>query len=94
MRQPVLSTYKILKEKAFNSDIDETWIDWAIEMMEAGFESDNLYELAGISRPYNQFELHDLTNKVLNDLSLDYSDRKLVTKNYVYFIITNSVNIP
>lgn len=94
MRQPVLSTYKILKEKAFNSDIDETWIDWAIEMMEAGFESDNLYELAGISRPYNQFELHDLTNKVLNDLSLDYSDRKLVIKNYVYFIITNSVNIP
>ena len=94
MREPVLSTYKILKEKAFNSDIDETWIDWAIEMMKAGYESDNLYELAGISKPYNQFELQELTNKVLNDLNLDYSDKQLVIKNYVYFIITSSINNP
>ena len=64
----VLSTYKILKGKAFNEDIDETWIDWAIEMMEAGYESDNLYMLAGETKPFRQFELQELTRKILEDL--------------------------
>ena len=83
MRKPVLSTYKILKEKAFNSDIDESWVDWAIEMMEAGYEADSLYQLAGTLKPYNQFELQALTTLVLKDLQLDYSDKKKVLKNYV-----------
>jgi hypothetical protein len=94
MEITVLSTYKILKEKAFNSDISETWVDWAIEMIRAGYESENLYELAGISRPYNQFELHDLTNKVLKDLKLDFSDNEIVIRNYVYFLTSNSINKP
>ena len=94
MKVPVLSTSKILMCKLFNYDIDESWVDWAIEMMEAGFESENLYMLAGISRPFNQFELQDLTNKVLKDLQLDFSDKDLVIKNYTYYIILNSINHP
>jgi hypothetical protein len=90
----VLSTYKILKSKAFNENIDESWIDWAIEMMEAGYESQNLHMLAGQTKPYNQFELQDLTSKVLQDLNLDYSNEESVTKNYVYYLISNSVNHP
>ena len=35
----VPSTYKILKEKTINAGIDNTWIDWAIEMIAAGFEN-------------------------------------------------------
>ena len=65
MQKPVLSTYKILKEKAFNANVDESWIDWAIEMMEAGYEADSLYQLAGTMKPYNQFELQVLTTQVL-----------------------------
>ena len=80
--------------KSMNHFIDEGWIDWAIEMMEAGFESENLYMLAGITRPYNQFELQDLTTKVLKDLGLDYSDRELTIKNYVYYLIKTSLNDP
>lgn len=94
MRKPVLSTYKILKEKAFNSDIDESWVDWAIEMMEAGYEADSLYQLAGTLKPYNQFELQALTTLVLKDLQLDYSDKKKVLKNYVYFLVTSNLNTP
>jgi hypothetical protein len=90
----VLSAYRIVKGKAFNEDIDESWIDWAIEMMEAGYESNNLYVLAGVTRPYNQFELQELTNKVLQDLHLDYSDKETVLKNYVYFLISNSIDHP
>lgn len=91
MTEPVLSTYKMLKEKVCNADIDESWVDWAIEMMEAGFEVESLYQLAGISKPFNQFELQDLTNKVLEDLSLDYSDKEKTIKNYAYFIIKSNV---
>lgn len=94
MRRPVLSTYKILKEKAFNSDIDESWVDWAIDMMEAGYEADSLYQLAGTLKPYNQFELQALTTLVLKDLQLDYSDKKKVLKNYVYFLVTSNLNTP
>jgi len=92
--EPVLSTYKILKKKAFNENIDESWIDWAIEMIEAGYESDNLYMLAGITKPYNQFELQELTNKVLNDLHLDYSNKQKAIDGYAFFIITKTIDNP
>ena len=91
MPQPVLSTYKILSDKVLNRDIDESWIVWAQDMVAAGFESINLYELAGFTRPYNQFELIDLTDVVLSDLQLDYSDPHTVVRDYVYFIITTGL---
>lgn len=94
MKEPVLSTYKILKEKAFNSDVNESWIDWAIEMMKAGYESVDLYELAGTTRPYNQFELQDLTTKIFKDFNLDYSDKTKTLKNYAYFLITSNIDKP
>lgn len=94
MQEPVLSTYKILKEKAFNASIDESWVDWAIEMMEAGYEADSLYQLAGTLKPYNQFELQVLTTQVLKDLQLEYSDKRKTLKNYVYFLITSNINKP
>lgn len=92
MLEPVLSTYKILKEKACNANIDETWINWAIEMMQAGYEADSLYELAGTSAPFNQFELQSLTNQVLKDLELDYSDKNKALIDYVYFLLKENLN--
>jgi hypothetical protein len=94
MTRPVLSTYKILKEKAFNSDIDDSWVDWAIEMIEAGYEADSLYELAGISKPYNQFELHELTSRVLKALQLDYSNPREALRDYVYYLIASNIDKP
>lgn len=92
MLEPVLSTYKILKEKACNADIDESWKEWALEMMEVGYEKNSLYQLAGISKPFNQFELQDLTTKVLNDLQLDYSNKRITTISYVYFLVSSNFN--
>ncbi|QQS37377.1 MAG: hypothetical protein IPM56_05320 [Ignavibacteriales bacterium] len=94
MTPKVLSTYRILYKKAFNEDIDESWIDWAVEMMLAGYESDSLYILAGISKPYNQFELQELTHKVLSELNLEYKDKHLTIRNYAYYIISNTVAKP
>jgi hypothetical protein len=92
MPKPVLSTYRILRDKGLNRDINESWVTWAQEMIKAGFESINLYELAGITRPYNQFELIELTDVVLKDLQLDFSDPYVVVRDYVYFIIKSGIN--
>ncbi|HRD39741.1 MAG TPA: hypothetical protein PLC65_14025, partial [Bacteroidia bacterium] len=83
----VPSTYEILALKALNHDIDKTWTDWAIEMLRQGHDTESLTILAGESSPYNQFELQQLTNKVLTELKLDYSDKDLVIKSYVSYLL-------
>lgn len=94
MNRPVSSTYEILKMRSLNEDVDRRWVDWAIEMMEAGFESDNLYILAGIMPPYNQFELLELTNSVLQELGLVFTDHEKVIRNYVCFLIKKALEDP
>lgn len=91
MKALVLSTNIILKNKVFNCDFDESWVDWAIDMIEAGFSSESLYTLAATSKPYNQQALQALTNKVLQDFNLSYHNKSLVIKKYVYFIVTNAI---
>ena len=39
-----------------------------------------------IEKPYNQFELKELTNKVFNELNLDYTDQDRVVANYVTYL--------
>lgn len=90
----VQSTYKIIWLKAFDHNVDESWVDWAIEMVEAGFESKNLYMLAGSYPPFNQFEMKELTTAVMRDLSIEYSDKYTAIRNYSYFLIKNAVNNP
>jgi hypothetical protein len=80
----VTSTYEILALKALNRDIDKTWADWAIKLLKQGQDTENLVILAGESPPYNQFELQKLTSKVLDELSLDYSDKDRTIKNYIF----------
>jgi hypothetical protein len=94
MRQPIPSTYKILVIKALNRDIDGSGKEWAMEMIQAGYEEESLYELAGVLPPYNQFELHYLMERVLKDLRLDYSDKSKTLKNYVRHLITTNIDRP
>jgi hypothetical protein len=63
-------------------------------MIEAGYESEHLYILAGISKPYNQFELQLLTDKVLEELNLFNGNNELVIRNYVYYLVSKCVNQP
>ncbi|MGB4774306.1 MAG: hypothetical protein WBP45_03980 [Daejeonella sp.] len=92
--EPVQSTAEVLAYKVLNRHFDKVWVDWAFEMMMAGFDTENLVILAGISPSpfYNQFEFHDLTNKVLEELQIDYSDKEQVIKNYVYYLIGKGLN--
>jgi hypothetical protein len=44
--------------------------------------------LLELAPPYDQFELQSLTDKVLNELYLDYSDKDQIIKNYVSYLLT------
>jgi len=90
----VLSTYRTLLAKAFNEDINESWVDWAIGMIEAGYESEHLYILAGQNKPNNQFKLQDLASRVLQELELDHDNKATVINNYVSYLISKSVGHP
>ena len=89
--KPVKSTVEILAFKALNRDINKTWVNWAVEMLMAGFDTENLAILAGEFEPYNQFQLHDLTTKVLDELQLDYSNKEQTIKNYACYLIDQSL---
>jgi hypothetical protein len=84
--KPVESTYEIIAWKHLNESVDEKWSNWAIDMMMVGFETEHLVELAGIEKPYNQFELKELTDKVFDELNLDYTYQDKVVTDYVTYL--------
>jgi hypothetical protein len=83
--KPVLSTAEIMFLKWQNLAVDKAWADWAVEMLEEGYDTEYLLMLASISNFDNQFELKAITDKVFKELSLDLSDEKKVTKNYISY---------
>jgi hypothetical protein len=94
MPKQVSSKFKIFKIRGLDSDLDESWVDWAIEMIEAGYTSSNLYELAGITRPYDQVYLRHLTDKIFIDLGLEFTDKETAKRNYVSYIISKNLDNP
>ncbi|UAB83974.1 hypothetical protein INR75_17650 [Zunongwangia sp. SCSIO 43204] len=51
----------------FNHDIT---VDWAIELLKNGFETDNIYMLASFSKPVDSEEIKNYVSAVLNDLGI------------------------
>jgi hypothetical protein len=90
--KPVKSTAEILAFKLLNRDIDKTWVDWAVQMLLAGYDTEHLTILAGESEPFNQFQMQELADKVLTELQLDYSDKGQTIKNYACYLIDKSLN--
>jgi hypothetical protein len=88
----VRSTYKILADKVQQQANAEDWIDWALEMMDAGFETEHLVILAGLSPHLNRFELDDIVNRALKELSLDTMTKDEMIYGYVYFLIDEALN--
>lgn len=88
----VKSTYKVLAEKALQNDTSEKWIDWALEMMESGYETEHLVILAGLSPHLNRFEFDDTVNKALKELSLDTIPKDEMVHGYVYYLVDQALN--
>ena len=90
--EPIASTAEILACKMLGRNINKTWINWAYDMLSAGFETENLIMLAGELEPYNQFELQSLTDKVFSDLRLTWDNREQILKNYVCYLVDMAIN--
>jgi hypothetical protein len=88
----VKSTYRVLAEKALQGGPIEVWKDWALEMMEAGFETEHLILLAGLSPDINRFQLDDIINKALKELCLDTIPNDEIVYGYVYYLIDQAIN--
>lgn len=89
---PIPSTAEILIFKMLGDNINKKWIDWAYDMLMAGFETENLIILAGEIEPYNQFELQRLTDKILDELGLTYENSELVYRNYACYLIGKALS--
>ncbi|WP_199136581.1 hypothetical protein [Pedobacter sp. ASV12] len=85
------STYAILTYKSLNHSINEEWVQWAIEMLMSGFDTEHLIILAGESAPFNQFEMRTLTDKVLQELALDYNDKHQIAYGYSSYLILEAL---
>ncbi len=90
--ETIISTAEILAFKVLNRNIDKIWVDWAVDMLMAGFDTENLVILAGEGEPFNQFYLQDLTTKILDELQLDYSDKDQTIKNYACYLVDKALN--
>ena len=88
----IKSTAEILAYKVLNRNIDKTWVIWAVDMLVAGYETENLVILAGEMEPYNQFELQKLTSLVLKELNLDFSDCETILRKYACYLIEKALN--
>jgi len=90
--KPVKSTAEVLAFKVLNRDVDKVWVDWAFDMLMAGFDTEHLRILAGENEPFNQFQMQELADKVLAELQLDYSDKDQTIKNYACYLIDKSLD--
>jgi hypothetical protein len=72
--------------------VDKKWVEWAYDMLSAGFETESLVILAGELEPYNQFELNALTDNVFKELNLTWNDREQVLKNYACYLVSEALD--
>lgn len=87
----VKSTYKVLINKVLPYKSLEVWKDWALEMMEAGFETEHLIQLAGLSAEVNHFQLEEIIKNALKELSLDAMPEEEIVYGYVYYLIDQAL---
>lgn len=77
-----LSTRTILAYRALHRKVNEQWIEWAVSMLEQGFDAYHLRIFAGESPPFNQFELLELADKTFEELGLEWSNTEGIISNY------------
>lgn len=81
-------TYKIVAYPHLESVNGDDCVDWAIEMLQAGYETPSTLILAGLSKPTNQFEVKDYLKSALRELKLDEKTGDDATISYSsYYII-------
>lgn len=81
-------TYKVVAYSDLTTVDGDDCVDWAIEMLQLGYETPSLLILAGLTKPVNQFEVRDYLKRALSELQLDEKTGDDATLSYSsYYII-------
>jgi hypothetical protein len=67
-------------------------VNWAIDMIENGYESEHLYILAGKTFPYNLFEIDDLVENTLAELRIKRPVGNEAINGYAYYLISEALS--
>ena len=87
----VPDTRLILYEYVREKNISTAWKEWALNMMEAGYETDGIVQLAGEDLTMNPFEFKELASQIFNELDINVSP-KLAYEQYVLWTAYNVIN--
>lgn len=80
-------TYKIVAYTEIQEVDTNESIDWAIEMMELGFESPTLHMLASFNKPTNYCEVIDYVTDTIKELGLEMKNGKEATLSYASYYV-------
>lgn len=66
------STYRILAYKELSGFIEyDLIVDWAMDMLQYGYETSNILILSGLSKPVTSFEIEPYFTAALSELGLN-----------------------
>lgn len=76
----IITTAPILADKALQRTCGQECVDWAVSMLEQGHDNPGITMLAGLSPPFNHFEVAGYRDRSLRELGItDVSDSIAVT---------------
>jgi hypothetical protein len=88
----VTSTYKIVYGLTLDNYVEQEWIDWALEMLSAGYESESILYLDSFDLYDKMLGLRETINKALKDIGIDHSNHEMIIKSYADYIIESALN--
>tara|TARA_R110000796_G_scaffold185330_2_gene302099 strand:- start:187805 stop:188320 length:516 start_codon:yes stop_codon:yes gene_type:complete len=88
MAKPISQlTYKIVAFLEIQQVDTNESIDWAIEMMELGYESPTLYMLASFNKPTNYSEVINYVTDTVEELGLEMKSGDSATLSYTSYYV-------
>jgi len=85
-------TYKIVAHATIPEYNTDEAVDWAIEMMRLGYDSEYILILAGLSKPTNRFETARYIDAALTELDLEPKTGQEAIVSYSYYYINQIAN--
>lgn len=80
-------TYKIVAFPEIQQIDTDECIDWALEMMELGYESPTLHMLASFNKPTNYFEVIDYVTNTIQELGLEMKNGDDAVLSYASYYV-------
>ncbi len=80
-------TYKIIAFQEISEITTSEIIQWAVEMVQLGYKSDNLIMLASFEKSSNFYEIESYLTKAFDELNLNSKKGKEAFINYSFYYV-------